>query len=462
MNADFLDATMLSRIQFGFTITFHILFPAFSIGLAGFLVVLEVAWFRSGDERYWRLLRFWTTVFALSFGMGVVSGIVLAYQFGTNWGGLMAKAGGIMGPLLSYETLTAFFLEASFLGVLLFGWKRVSRRMHLFSTWMVALGTCISAFWIMASNSWMQTPAGYAMLEGIYVPADWWAIVFNPSFPVRYAHMLLSAYLATAFVVAGTAAWYLLNDRFVPLARPMLALAMIVVIPLSPLQIVVGDAVGLVVRDHQPAKLAGIEGQWETSVMPLRLFAWPDQAEARNRFELAIPKLGSLVTQHSMDKPVKGLLDFPAGDRPNAAVLFWTFRIMAGIGFLMLALALVGGVLALRKRLGTTRWFLRALVLSSPIGFVAIVAGWYTAEIGRQPYVIYGLLRTADAVSPVAPTHIAVSLGLFFVVYAAVFGAGFWYVWRTIRRGPVEVALPAAPTLGSRPLAGAAKEAASP
>ena len=455
------DALLLSRIQFGFTITFHILFPAFSIGLSGFLVALELLWLRTGDDRYWRLLRFWTTVFALSFGMGVVSGIVLSYQFGTNWSGLMAKAGGILGLLLSYETLTAFFLEASFLGVLLFGWKRVSRGMHLLSTCMVALGTCISAFWIMASNSWMQTPAGYVIRNGIYEPSDWWAIVFNPSFPARYAHMLMAAYLATAFVVAGVAARYLLKGRFTKLARPMLVLAMVMVIPLAPLQIAVGDAAGLVVRDYQPAKLAGMEAQWHTGVMPLRLFAWPDQKEGRNRFEIGIPKLGSLITGHSTEATVKGLLDFPEADRPNAAILFWTFRVMVGIGFLMLAIALVGAVLAWRKRLSTTRWFLRTLVLASPLGFVAIIAGWYTAEIGRQPYVIYGLLRTADAVSPVSPSHVALSLVLFCIVYAAVFGAGFWYVWRTIRRGPVEVALPAAPTLGSRPLAGAAKQAAT-
>ena len=451
-----LDATLLSRIQFGFTITFHILFPAFSIGLAGFLVALEVLWLRTGQERYWRLLRFWTTVFALAFGMGVVSGIVLSYQFGTNWSGLMAKAGQIMGPLLSYETLTAFFLEASFLGVLLFGWKRVSRRMHFFSTCMVALGTCISAFWITASNSWMQTPAGYVIRHGVFVPTDWWAIVFNPSFPMRYAHMLMAAYLATAFVVAGVAAAYLLKQRFVPLARPMLALALAMIVPLAPLQIALGDAAGLVVRDHQPAKLAAMEAQWTTEVMPLRLFAWPDPSQGRNHFEIGIPRLGSLITQHSLDAPVKGLLDFPAADRPNATVLFWSFRLMVGIGFLMLAVALAAVVLGLRRQVYSSRWFLRTLKWVSPLGFVAIVAGWYTAEIGRQPYVVYGLLRTADAVSPVAVGHVALSLGLFFVVYSAVFGAGFWYLARALRAGPVEVALPAAPTLGHRPLAGAA------
>lgn len=450
-----LDATLLSRIQFGFTITFHILFPSFSIGLAGFLVVLETLWLRTGEERYWRLLRFWTTVFALSFGMGVVSGIVLSYQFGTNWSGLMAKAGQIMGPLLTYETLTAFFLEASFLGVLLFGWKRVSRRAHFISTCMVALGTCISAFWIMASNSWMQTPAGHVVRDGVFYPASWWEIVFNPSFPLRFIHMLMAAYLATAFVVAGVAAWYLLHDRFIALARPMLILALIMIVPLAPWQILIGDAVGLKVAEHQPAKLAAMEAQWETEVMPLRLFAWPNQAEGRNEFEIGIPKLGSLITQHSFNEPVKGLLEFPPADRPHAAIIFWTFRLMVGIGFLMLAIALAAIVLAVRKRLYSSRWFLRVLTLASPLGFVAILSGWYTAEIGRQPYVIYGLLRTADAVSPVAVSDVALSLASFFVIYSAVFGAGFWYLLRTIRTGPVEVALPEAPVLGNRPLAGA-------
>lgn len=455
-----LDATMLSRIQFGFTITFHILFPALSIGLAGFLVVLETLWLKTGEERYWRLLRFWTTMFALSFGMGVVSGIVLAYQFGTNWSGLMAKAGQIIGPLLSYETLTAFFLEASFLGVLLFGWKRVSRRMHFFSTFMVALGTCISAFWIMASNSWMQTPAGYVVRDGVFYPTDWWAIIFNPSFLVRYAHMLMAAYLSTAFVVAGVAAWYLLKDRFIDLAKPMMALALLMIVPLAPLQIVVGDMAGLIVRDHQPAKLAAMEAQWETGIMPLRLFAIPDQAAGRNHFEIGIPKLGSLITQHSLDEPVKGLLDFAEADRPSAAVVFWTFRLMVGIGFLMLAVALTAVVLLMRKQLYSSRWFLRSLTLASPLGFVAIVAGWYTAEIGRQPYVIYGALRTADAVSPVTAGHVALSLALFFVIYSAVFGAGFWYMLRMIRTGPVEVALPEARVFGRRPLAGMSAAAA--
>ena len=447
------DATLLARIQFGFTITFHILFPALSIGLAGFLVALEVLWLRTRDARYWQLLRFWTTVFAIAFGMGVVSGIVLSYQFGTNWSDLMAHAGQIIGPLLSYETLTAFFLEASFLGVLLFGWKRVSAAMHCFSTCMVALGTCISAFWILSSNSWMQTPAGYLLVDGAYIPEDWWAVVFNPSFPLRFAHMLMAAYVATAFLIAGVAAWYLLNRRFESLARPMLVLSLALIVPMAPLQIAIGDATGLMIGEYQPAKLAAMEAQWQTGVMPLRLFALSDQAGARNHFEVSIPKLGSLITAHSLSKPVRGLEEFAVADRPRVSIVFWTFRVMVGIGFLMLAVALAAVVL--RRRVFSTRWFLRCLVAMSPLGFVAIVCGWYTSEIGRQPYVVYGLLRTADVASPVSVAQVTLSLALFALVYFVVFGAGFAYMIAAIRKGPVEVDLPDAATLGNRPLAGA-------
>jgi cytochrome d ubiquinol oxidase subunit I len=448
-----LDATLLSRIQFGFTISAHIIFPAFSIGLAWFLVALELMWLRTGDPHHWRLLRFWTTVFALSFGMGVVSGIVLAYQFGTNWSGLMAKAGQIIGPLLSYETMTAFFLEASFLGVLLFGWRRVSPAVHFFSTCMVALGTCISAFWIMASNSWLQTPAGFAVRDGVFTPLDWWQIIFNPSFPLRYAHMLIGALLATAFVVAGVAAWYLLRGRFVPLAQAMLRLALLIIVPFAPLQAYVGDGVGLNVGEHQPAKLAAMEGQWETEVMPLRLFAWPDEVAELNHMEIGIPKLGSLIEQHSLSKPVRGLKEFSAGDRPAVAVVFWSFRVMVGLGLLMIAAAIAALALLWRRRLYSSRLFLKFLVFMSPSGFIAILAGWYVAEIGRQPYVIYGALRTADVVSPVSAQSVALSLALFVFVYACVFGAGIWYMARAIKIGPIEVALPIDTKLGRRPLA---------
>jgi cytochrome d ubiquinol oxidase subunit I len=308
----------------------------------------------------------------------------------------------------------------------------------------------------MSANSWMQTPAGHVVRDGIFYPVDWLAIIFSPSFVPRLAHMVLGAYVATAFAVAGVAAWYLLKQRFTALARPMLTLALAMIVPLAPLQIFVGDATGLVMGDHQPAKLAAMEAQWHTGVMPLRLFALPEPREGRNAYEIGIPKLGSLITQHSMDKPVRGLLEFAPEDRPNPAVLFWTFRLMAGIGFLMLAIGIAAVVLAVRRRLYDSRWFLRLLTLTLPMGFVAILAGWYTAEIGRQPYVVYGLLRTADAVSPVAASDVALSLALFALVYLSVFGAGFWYMVRTVRTGPVEVALPALPARsGRRPLAAA-------
>jgi len=448
-----MDATLLSRIQFGFTITFHIVFPALSIGLAAFLLALEIVWLRTEDLRYWLLLRFWTTIFALCFGMGVVSGLVLAYQFGTNWSGLMARAGQIMGPLLTYETMTAFFLEASFLGILLFGWRRVSPAMHCFSTAMVALGTCISAFWIMASNSWMQTPAGFAIRNGILEPVDWLAIIFNPSFPARYAHMLAAALLATAFFVAGVAAWYLLHGRFVDMARPLLKLAILMIVPLAPLQAVIGDRVGLKIGEYQPAKLAAIEAQWDTSVMPLRLVAWPDQRTERNLFEIAIPKLGNLIDEHSLSKPVRGLKEFPPNERPAVAVVFWSFRVMVAIGLLMMAVAVVAALLWWRGRLYDQRAFLGLLVCSAPAGFIAIVAGWYTAEIGRQPYVVYGVLRTVEVVAPVSVQEVTASLALFVVVYFAVFGSGVWYILQAIRTGPVDVALPEHPALGRRPMA---------
>ena len=437
-----MNAAVLSRIQFGFTISFHILFPALSIGLAGFMVALEIAWLRTRDRRYWRLLHMWTRIFALSFAMGVVSGVVLTYEFGTNWSGLTAAAGHILGPLMSYETMTAFFLEASFLGIALWGWRRVSPPVHCFATAMVALGALISAFWILAAVSWMQTPAGYTLHDGVYLPADWWAIIFNPSFPWRFVHMVSAAYLATAFVVAGVAAAYLLRARFVTEARLMLRLALLIIVPLAALQIWSGDRSGIVVRDHQPAKLAAMEAQWRTQVMPLRLFALPDAQAERNAFELAIPGLGSAIVAHDPSASVQGLSEFAPADRPNAAVLFWTFRLMAGIGLVMAALAFAAVVLALRRRLYDQRAFLRALTLTPPLGFIAIIAGWVTAEMGRQPYVIYGSMRTVDAVSPVPGGDVALSLALFVLVYVVVFGAGGWYMVRILRRGPVEVALP--------------------
>lgn len=432
-----IDPLILSRIQFGFTISFHILFPAFTIGLASYLAVLEGLWLKTGRDEYHALYRFWVKIFAVSFAMGVVSGIVMSYQFGTNWSRFSDATGNILGPLLSYEVLTAFFLEASFLGIMLFGWNRVGNGLHFFSTLMVALGTLLSTFWIISANSWMQTPAGYELRDGIFYPADWWQIVFNPSFPYRLAHMALAAFLTTGFAVGGAAAWYLLKNRAVPLARIMLAMAIGLAAVLAPVQIIAGDLQGLQVLARQPAKLAAIEAHWETrNRVPLILFALPDEQQETNRLEVAVPLLGSLILTHGLTEQVRGLKTFPPEDRPPVAVVFWSFRIMVAIGFLMAFIGLFGAYLLWRRRLYTTRWFLRLCNWALPLGFVAVICGWITAEVGRQPYVVYGVMRTANAVSPVAGGSVATSLLAFIAAYAIIFGAGTYYIVRLVRRGP--------------------------
>jgi cytochrome d ubiquinol oxidase subunit I len=431
-----LDPVLLARIQFGFTIAFHILFPAFTIGLGAWLAVLELLWWLRDRAIYGEISRLWTKVFAISFGMGVVSGVVLSYQFGTNWSVLSDRAGNILGPLLSYEVLTAFFLEATFIGILLFGRDRVPRPVHVLSACMVALGTLISAFWILAANSWMQTPQGHALRDGVFYPVDWAAIVFNPSFPYRFFHMVAAAFLTTAFVVGGIGAWYLLTGRRADHGRVMVGMAASLIVWLAPLQLVIGDLHGLNVREHQPAKLAAIEAHWETQRgAPLILFAWPDLEEERNYAEIAIPRLGSLILTHSWDGEITGLKAFAPEDRPNSPIVFWSFRIMVGMGLIMILVAAASAFLFLRRRLFDTRWFLRLLVLCAPSGFVAVLAGWVTAEVGRQPWVVYGLLRTADAVSPVPGVSILTSLALFVLVYGVVFGAGIYFIAKVIRQG---------------------------
>jgi len=434
---DSLDPLVLSRVQFGVTIGFHILFPSLTIGLAGWLAILEVRWLRTSDALVERLLRLWTKVFAVAFGMGVVSGIVLSYEFGTNWSAFSQRAGNVLGPLLSYEVLTAFFLEASFLGIMLFGWSRVPRAMHCFATCAVAIGTVISAFWILAANSWMQTPSGYRVQDGVFMPVDWFAIVFNPSFPYRFAHMVTAAYLTAGFVVAGVGAWHVLRQRCIAEGRAMLAAALPLIAILAPLQILIGDQHGLEVRDHQPAKLAAIEAHWKSGgPMKLVLSAWPDMAAAQNRAELAVPSLGSLILTHSWDGPVAGLDAFPRADWPNVPVVFWSFRIMVGIGFAMLFLGAAGAILWWRGRLFDSRWYLRLMALATPAGFIAVLAGWVTAEVGRQPWLIQGLMRTSEGVSPVPGGSVAFSLALFVTVYGVIFGAGVYYVVRLLRDGP--------------------------
>jgi cytochrome d ubiquinol oxidase subunit I len=436
------DALTLSRIQFAFTISFHIIFPAFTIGLASWLAALEFNWLRTGNPLYRLLFRFWVKVFAVSFGLGVVSGIVMSYQFGTNWSRFSDFAGNVVGPLIAYEVITAFFLEAAFLGIMLFGWEKVGDRLHFLATCMVALGTLFSAFWILSANSWMQTPAGHAIENGIAVPVDWWRIVFNPSFPNRFAHMVMAAYLTTAFAVAGMSAWMLLRaagepEAKVAGARLSLSMAMWFAAIFAPVQIVLGDLHGLNVLKEQPTKLAAIEANWETRAgAPLVLFAWPDERAETNRYEVAIPKLGSYILTHEWGGTVPGLKDVPVRDRPPVWPVFFSFRIMVGIGLLMAALGLWSLWLRWKGGFYENRWFLNACMLMTPSGFGAVLFGWFTAEIGRQPFVVYGLLRTADAVSPVTAGAVATSLVVFVVAYAIIFTAGSYYLAKLLRKGP--------------------------
>lgn len=435
--SDFFDATVLARAQFAFTVAFHIVFPSFTIGLASYLVVLEGLWLTRKQDVYLRLYKYWSKIFALSFGMGVVSGIVMSYQFGTNWGPFSDMTGPVLGPLLGYEVLTAFFLEAGFLGVMLFGMNRVGPKLHFFSTLMVGVGTLFSAFWILSANSWMQTPTGFAIENGQFVPVDWWLVVFNPSFPYRLVHMVLAAYLTTAFVVGAVGAYHLLKDRQNKAARIMFSMAMWMALLVAPLQLVAGDLHGLNTLEHQPAKIAAMEGHWETQRgAPLVLFGLPDMAAEETHFEIAIPKLGSLILTHEWDGEVQGLKDWPPEDRPNAAIVFWSFRIMVGLGMLMI---LVGGLSLLmrwRGRLYDQAWFLRLALVMGPSGFVAVLAGWFTTEVGRQPYLVYGLLRTSDGVSPIDALAVGTSLAAFAVVYFVVFGAGIYYLLRLMGQPP--------------------------
>ncbi|MFM1814644.1 MAG: hypothetical protein RLZ98_1339 [Pseudomonadota bacterium] len=428
----------LARFQFAFTISAHIIFPAFSIGLASYLAVLEGLWLYTGREVYMQVFRYWLKIFAVVFGMGVVSGIVMSYQIGTNWSVFADKTGPILGPLMGYEVLSAFFLEAGFLGVMLFGLKRVGPALHFFATLMVAIGTLFSAFWILSVNSWMHTPAGYAMNEaGQFIPADWWAAIFNPSFPYRLVHMVLAAYLTTAFVVGAVGAWHLLRNRSDEAARLMFSMAMWMAILVTPIQIVAGDMHGLNTLEHQPMKVAAMEGHYETRKgAPLILFGLPDNVAGETRYAIEIPKLGSYILTHDWDGEVKGLKAFPQEDWPMTWLVFWTFRIMVGIGFLMLALGLWSLYARLTAGLANAPWLQRAAVLMGPSGFVAVLAGWITTEVGRQPWTVYGLLRTADSASPIEAPAVAVSLVLFIIVYFAVFGAGTYYILRLMNIAP--------------------------
>lgn len=435
------DAILLARIQFAFTIAFHILFPAFTIGLASYLAVLEGLYIKTRNLIYLNIYNYWLKIFAVAFGMGVVSGVVMTYQFGSNWSVFSDRTAPIIGPLLGYEVLTAFFLEAGFLGIMLFGLKRVGLKLHFTATLMVAIGTLFSAFWILSANSWMQTPVGYSINDvGQFVPDDWLQVIFNPSFPYRLVHMVIAAYLTTAFVVGGVAAYHLLRDNTNERARLMLSMAMWMAAIVAPIQLLAGDLHGLNTFEHQPIKVAAMEGHFETQKgAPLVLIGFPNEEAGRTDVWLEIPKLGSLILAHELLGEIKGLNAWPREEWPPVAIVFWSFRVMVGIGMLMI---LVGGIslwLRFRKRLYESRAFHRLALYVSPAGFVAIIAGWIVTEVGRQPYTVYGLLRTNESASPIAFEGVATSLAAFVIVYIFVFGAGIFYILRKMRRGPEAV-----------------------
>ena len=434
------DALTLARIQFAFTVSFHFFFPAFSIGLASYLMVLEGLWLKTGKQLYLDLFKYWLKIFAIAFAMGVVSGIVMSYQFGTNWSVFSDLAGPVIGPLMAYEVLTAFFLEAGFLGVMLFGMNRVGKKLHFAATCMVALGTFVSAFWILSVNSWMQTPTGFEMgANGQFLPGpSWWDIVFNPSFPYRLVHTVMAAYLTTAFVVGGVGAWHLLKDRTNLHARKMFSMAMWMAAIVTPLQIFAGDMHGLNTLEHQPQKVMAMEGHFQSHPdgAPLILFGIPDSEAKTVRYAIEIPKASSLILKHDPDAPLAGLDTIPDEDEPPVGIVFWSFRVMVGIGFAMLGVGAWSLFARWRGKLYDWRWLHRAALVMAPSGFAAVLAGWITTEVGRQPFVVYGLLRTADAASPLDAPAVAASLLAFILVYFTVFGIGVWYILRLMSHTP--------------------------
>ncbi len=447
-----LDPLLLSRLQFAWLIAWHILLPALTVGLASYIAFLEGLYFITRREIYFRISVMWTKIFAISFGMGVVSGVVMPFQFGTNWSRFADATANVLSPLFAYEALMAFFLEASFLGILLFGRKLVPRWAHFVAALMVAVGTLLSAFWILAANSWMQTPAGAIMEDGRFYPVSWLEIIFNPSFPYRFAHTVVAFYVTTGFVVVGVAAHFLLRKRFVDEARTMLSATLWLLTILVPLQILIGDMHGLNTLEHQPAKLAAIEANWEARARaPLTIFAWPDAEAEVNHFAIEVPLLGSLILVHDVDGVVPGLKDFARDERPPVAIPFFAFRIMFGIGLLFLLMVGTGLWLRARRRLYDSSYFLQACRLTAPLGFVAVLAGWTMAEVGRQPWTVYGLLRTAESVTPsLTGLDVLFSLIGYMAAYLVIFPAGIFFMARVLRHGPADSndTLPAA---GGRP-----------
>src|SRR5215813_3819805 len=450
-----LDPAFLSRLQFAWVIGWHILLPAFTVGCASFIAVLEARKLATGREVYDRISIFWTKIFSIAFGMGVVTGLVMPFQLGTNWSRYADATANVLSPLFAYEGLTAFFLEAAFLGVLLFGRKLVPPWAHFVAALMVALGTLFSSFWILAANSWMQTPVGYEIVDGQFVPTDWLAVIFSPSFPYRLAHVVVGFFVTTGFVVLGVGAYLVRRESSAVEGRTMLSMALWLLTVLVPLQMLIGDQHGLNTRDHQPAKLAAIEARWDTERrVPLTLFAIPSDKAERNYFAIEVPWLGSLILTHNLDGEVKGLKDFPADQRPPVAIPFFAFRVMVGCAVLMLALVVLGGWLRWRGRLYDTPLFLGLVQFAAPLGFVAVIAGWCVTEVGRQPWTVYGLLRTAESVSPsLTSFDVAISLAGYVLVYLLIYPSGLFLMLRIVRKGPEHASEEVSPIEGGRPQA---------
>ncbi|ASK79478.1 cytochrome ubiquinol oxidase subunit I [Paraphotobacterium marinum] len=436
-----MDMELLSRIQFAFTISFHILFPAFSIGLAGFLTITEGMYLLTKKELYLIITKFWVKVFALTFGMGVVSGIVIEFQFGTNWAGFSETVGPVLGSLFVYEVLTAFFIEAGALGIMLFGWKRVNKYVHYGSTVIIFLGVLLSAFWILSANSWLQTPTGVEFVNNSFVVNSWKEVILNPSVWDRYIHMVLAAFMSTLMIIIGTSAWYYLKNRHRLYAKTCIHFAIPALFFISLLQVYMGDRVGLVIHENQPIKTAAMEGNWETqNGAPLILFALPSQEDEKNYFEVKIPKLASFINTHEWDGELIGLKSVAKDERPYVPIVFWTFRIMVGIGLLAVFVYGVGLYKMIRGQLESSKWLLRGMITIAPLGFVAIIAGWFTAEVGRQPWMVNGFFKTADAVSELSYSQVLISLLLIILIYFIVFGIFYFrYLFRILDHGPEEI-----------------------
>ena len=432
------NPTFISRLQFAFTISFHILFPSFSIGLATFLAIMEGCWLKTKKQLYYRICKFWTKIFALTFGMGVVSGIVMEFQLGTNWGGFTKIVGPVLGALFTYEVLTAFFIEAGFLGVMIFGWERVGRKLHYCATLLVAVGVTVSAFWILSANSWMQTPSGTVLQSGHFVVNSWLHVIFNPSVMPRFIHMLLASYLSTAFVIAGISAFYLRKKLHLGFAKKCFSFALLTIIILIPVQIWVGDEAGIVDHKYQPIKTAAMEGVWNTQRgAPMLLFAYPNQREQKNQFAIGIPHLASVINTHRWNGKMVGLKSVPRADQPYVPIVFYSFRIMVGLGLLMLLLGSIGLYYRFKGTLYLKQRFHQVMQWVSPIGFVAILTGWFTAETGRQPWVVYNLVTTADGASKITVSDVITSLVLLFIIYGVVFGFFYFkYFFKVIKHGP--------------------------